>query len=62
MWQRRLNWAAILLVGIFGLLWAGVVLYADDSPPWMHVAQVVFGILLIGWAVHKAVALMGKRF
>ncbi|MEU4507852.1 hypothetical protein AB0G05_00010 [Nonomuraea wenchangensis] len=61
MWQRRLNWVAILLVGIFGLLWAGVVLYADDSSPWMHVAQVVFGILLIGWAVHKAVTLMGKR-
>ncbi|GAA1735542.1 hypothetical protein AB0K40_25965 [Nonomuraea bangladeshensis] len=52
---------AILLVGIFGLLWAGVVLYADDSSPWMHIAQVVFGFLLIGWAVHKAAALMGKR-
>ncbi|MER7368966.1 hypothetical protein ACI2LC_26580 [Nonomuraea wenchangensis] len=61
MWQRRLNWAAILLVGIFGLLWVGVVLYTDDSAPWMHVAQIVFGFLLIGWAVHKAVALMVRR-
>ncbi|MEW9553415.1 hypothetical protein [Nonomuraea sp. NPDC050783] len=58
MWQRGLNWAATLLVGTFGLLWVGVVVFADDSPPWMRVTQIVFGILLVGWAVQKAVTLI----
>jgi hypothetical protein len=61
MWQRSLNWAAVLLVGIFGLMWVGVVVYADElSAPWMRIAQVVFGTLLIGWAVLKAVSMFGK--
>jgi hypothetical protein len=35
MWQRGLNWAAIALVGIFGLMWLGVVVFADvTSAPW----------------------------
>jgi hypothetical protein len=55
MWQRGLNWAAILLVGTFGLMWVGVVIYADSiSAPWLRIAQILFGILLLGWAVHKA--------
>jgi hypothetical protein len=58
MWHRGLNWAAIILVGIFGLMWVGVVVYADrTSALWMRVAQVVFGLLLFGWAVAKAVAM-----
>ncbi|MCK2212972.1 hypothetical protein MF672_004040 [Actinomadura sp. ATCC 31491] len=61
MWQRGLNWAAILLVGIFGVLWVGVVVYADDSPPWLRLTQVVFGIVLVGWAVHRAVGLLLDR-
>jgi hypothetical protein len=55
MWQRGLNWAAILLVGVFSVMWVGVVIYVDDSSaPWMRAAQVVFGLLLLGWAVQKA--------
>jgi hypothetical protein len=62
MWQRGLNWAAIVLVGIFGLMWVGVVVYADEaSAPWMRIAQVLFGFLLLGWAVHKAVSMFGKH-
>ncbi|MEV0389844.1 hypothetical protein [Nonomuraea sp. NPDC050643] len=61
MWQRGLNWAAVILVGIFGLMWVGVVIYADQSSaPWMRVAQVVFGIVLLGWAVQKAVLMLIK--
>lgn len=56
MWQRGLNWAAIILVGVFGVLWAGVVIYADHgSTFWMRVVQVVFGGALLGWAVQRAV-------
>lgn len=60
MWQRGLNWAAIVLVGIFGLTWIGVVVFADDtSVLWARIAQVAFGLLLAGWAVQKA-AIMVK--
>lgn len=56
MWQRGLNWAAIILVGIFGVMWVGVVIYADHgSSVWMRIVQVVFGVTLLGWAVQKAV-------
>ncbi|MER6583223.1 hypothetical protein [Nonomuraea sp. NPDC001023] len=59
MWQRGLNWSAIILVGIFGLMWIGVVIYADQtSSMWVRAAQVLFGALLLGWAVLKAVVLV----
>ncbi|TMR94293.1 hypothetical protein [Nonomuraea basaltis] len=61
MWQQLLNWVAIIMVGIFGLMWVGVVIYADDSAPWMRIAQVVFGLLLLGWAVRKAVVMITGR-
>ncbi|WP_188192380.1 hypothetical protein [Nonomuraea sp. SYSU D8015] len=55
MWQRGLNWAAIVLVGTFGVMWVGVVVYVDTvSAPWIRIAQIVFGLLLIGWAIQKA--------
>lgn len=61
MWQRGMNWAAVALVGIFGLMWVGVVIYADQgSSLWMRVVQVAFGILLLGWAVQRAVAMLVK--
>ncbi|WP_345580942.1 hypothetical protein [Nonomuraea rosea] len=42
-------------------MWVGVVVYADElSAPWMRITQVVFGTLLIGWAVLKAVSMFGK--
>ncbi len=59
MWQRGFNWAAIVLVGGFGLMWLGVVIYAADaSAPWARVAQAVFGVLLAGWAVQKATVMI----
>ncbi len=62
MWQRGLNWLAIILVGLFGLMWVGIVIYADPgSSLWMRVVQVVFGLLLLGWAVQKAFRLAGGR-
>lgn len=55
MWQRGLNWAAIALVGLFGLMWVGVVVYADqDSSPPMRTVQIVFGLVLFAWALRKA--------
>ncbi|MEU8245488.1 hypothetical protein [Nonomuraea sp. NPDC048916] len=61
MWQRGLNWAAIILVGVFGLMWLGVVIYADEaSPLWMRIAEAVFGLFLAGWAVRRAVLMINK--
>ncbi|MFI6396399.1 hypothetical protein ACIBHY_22605 [Nonomuraea sp. NPDC050547] len=54
-----MNWAAIVLVGGFGLMWLGVVLYAADaSTPWMRFAQAAFGLLLAGWSVQKATVMI----
>jgi hypothetical protein len=59
MWQRGLNWAAVILVGTFGLMWIGVVIYADESSaPWIRISQAIFALLLFGWAVQKAIALI----
>ncbi|MEV1169566.1 hypothetical protein [Nonomuraea sp. NPDC049784] len=59
MWQRRLNWAAVALVAIFGLMWVGVVLYADPSSSLpMQIVQVIFGLVLLGWAAHKAFSMI----
>ncbi|WP_281287063.1 hypothetical protein [Nonomuraea turkmeniaca] len=43
-------------------MWVGIVIYADEfSAPWMRVTQAVFGILLLGWSVQKAIAMiLGK--
>ncbi|UBU12156.1 hypothetical protein [Nonomuraea gerenzanensis] len=61
MWQRGLNWTAIVVVGIFGLMWVGIVIYADQgSPLWMRVVQVIFGLMLLAWAVRKALHLAGR--
>ena len=61
MWQQGLNWAAVVLVGIFGLMWVGIVIYADQgSSLWMRIVQVVFGLLLLGWAVQRAVRMVSK--
>ncbi|GAA3202990.1 hypothetical protein GCM10010486_86490 [Nonomuraea roseoviolacea subsp. carminata] len=55
MWQRGLNWAAVAFVGIFGLMWVGVVIYADaQSALWMRAGETIFGLLLTGWAVQRA--------
>ncbi|GGO81977.1 hypothetical protein GCM10012289_72150 [Nonomuraea cavernae] len=62
MWQRGLNWAAIILVGVFGLMWLGVVIYADEaSPLWMRIAEAVFGVLLACWAIRKAILMIIKE-
>ncbi|MDP4510567.1 hypothetical protein OHA25_19735 [Nonomuraea sp. NBC_00507] len=62
MWQRGLNWAAIILVGTFSLMWVGVVIYADElSPPWMRIAQAAFALLLLGWSVQKAIAMIAGK-
>jgi hypothetical protein len=62
MWQRGLNWAAIILVGTFSLMWVGVVIYADHfSPPWMRIAQAAFALLLLGWSVQKAIAMIAGK-
>lgn len=54
MWQRGLNWAAIVLVGGFAIIWLGVVIFATETASvWVRVAQAAFGLLLAGWAVQK---------
>lgn len=59
MWQRWGNWAAIALVGGFGLVWVGVVIFAiEATPTWVRLAQTAFGVMLTGWAGHKAVGLV----
>jgi hypothetical protein len=61
MWQRGMNWAAIALVGIFGLMLLGVVVYADvASAPWVRIVQAVFALFLLGWAVWKTVVMISK--
>ncbi|MGR6914777.1 hypothetical protein ACU635_11060 [[Actinomadura] parvosata] len=56
-----MNWTAIVVVGIFGLMWVGIVIYADQgSPLWMRIVQVIFGLFLLAWSVRKAVTLLGK--
>jgi hypothetical protein len=59
--QRGLNWAATTLVGVFGFVWIGVVVFATvDAPTWARVGQVSFGACLIGWALYKAAQLLRR--
>ncbi|MGV9776859.1 hypothetical protein [Streptosporangium sp. NPDC003464] len=61
MWQRRLNWAATVLVGVFGVLWAGVVTFAAlDTSMWLRIGQVVFGAFLVSWSLHKTSLLLRR--
>ncbi|SDG95162.1 hypothetical protein SAMN05421505_109228 [Sinosporangium album] len=61
MWQRGLNWAAIALVGGFGFLWLGVVLFAAvDSAPVARLAQGAFGMVLMAWALYKATFMLRR--
>ncbi|MGP4095952.1 hypothetical protein [Nonomuraea sp. KM90] len=42
-------------------MWVGIVIYADHgSSLWMRIVQVVFGLLLLGWAVQRAVRMVSK--
>nr|SBP00675.1 hypothetical protein BN4615_P10191 [Nonomuraea gerenzanensis] len=42
-------------------MWVGIVIYADQgSPLWMRVVQVIFGLMLLAWAVRKALHLAGR--
>ncbi|WP_276617389.1 hypothetical protein [Nonomuraea zeae] len=42
-------------------MWVGVVVYADEtSATWMRIAQIIFGILLAGWALQKAISMFSK--
>ncbi|WP_424536119.1 hypothetical protein ACOZ38_40125 [Sphaerisporangium viridialbum] len=59
MWIRGLNWAAVTLVAVFGLLWLGVVVFAATTTPgWLRTVQAVFSICLIGWSARKTLHLM----
>ncbi|WP_235031048.1 hypothetical protein [Nonomuraea solani] len=54
---------AVILVGTFGLMWVGVVIYADQTSAfWMRITQVIFGFLLLGWAVQKAVVMISRGY
>lgn len=54
MWKRGLNWAAITLVAVFGILWLGVVVFAATTTAvWLRVVQGGFSLFLIGWAIKK---------
>ncbi|GII89340.1 hypothetical protein Ssi03_73300 [Sphaerisporangium siamense] len=59
MWKRGLNWAAVTLVAVFGLLWLGVVVFAATSTSgWLRIVQAVFSVSLVGWAIRKSTLLI----
>jgi hypothetical protein len=59
MWKRGMNWAAVTLVGVFGVLWLGVVVFAATATAgWMRAGQAVFSICLIGWAIRRSLWLL----
>lgn len=61
MWQRWFNWAAIALVGVFSLIWMGVVIYGEDTQTlWMRAVQLIFGAALAAWAVRKTTLMITK--
>ncbi|MEU7900999.1 hypothetical protein AB0B45_50275 [Nonomuraea sp. NPDC049152] len=62
MWRTAGNWAALALVAGFAVLWTGVVVFvADTTPAWIRAAQVLFGVMLAAWAVHKARSLRARH-
>ncbi|MFD1940339.1 hypothetical protein ACFSKW_53660 [Nonomuraea mangrovi] len=62
MWRTATDWAALALVTGFAVLWTGVVVFAaDTTPAWIRAAQVLFGVLLAGWSVHKARSLRARH-
>lgn len=61
MWQRRLDWAATVFVGVFGVLWIGVVTFAAfDTSMWSRIGQALFGAFLVGWSLRKAGLLLRR--
>ncbi|MFC4532399.1 hypothetical protein [Sphaerisporangium dianthi] len=59
MWTRGLNWAAVTLVALFGMLWLGVVVFAATTTPgWLRAVQIAFSACLIGWAARKSMSLI----
>ncbi|MDF5755625.1 hypothetical protein [Spongiactinospora sp. TRM90649] len=59
MGRMCLDWAAIALVGVFGVLWTGVVVFAAvDTPIVMRVAQAGFGVFLMLWTGSRSVRLV----
>ncbi|MFI6456564.1 hypothetical protein ACIBF6_34010 [Streptosporangium amethystogenes] len=61
MLQRGLNWAAATLVGVFGFVWTGVVMFAAvETSAWTWIGQASFGAFLTCWALYK-VSLLVRR-
>ncbi|MBG0833375.1 hypothetical protein HS041_37370 [Planomonospora sp. ID67723] len=61
MWQRGMNWAATTLVGVFGILWIGVVVFAAVHVSiWARIGQALMGGFLMGWALYKASLLVRR--
>ncbi|MBB2913577.1 hypothetical protein FHS43_004881 [Streptosporangium becharense] len=61
MLQRGLNWAAATLVGVFGFVWIGVVVFAAvEVSVWARIGQICFGAFLTGWALYKASLLLRR--
>ncbi|GAA3105261.1 hypothetical protein [Streptosporangium carneum] len=59
MWRRGLDWGATTLVGVFGVLWSGVVVFAAaEGTMWTRLGQGAFGAFLIGWSLYKAAVLL----
>ncbi len=59
MWRRGLDWGAATLVGSFGVLWVGVVVFAvAEGPMWTRLGQGGFGTFLIGWSLYKTYLLL----
>ncbi|RBQ13907.1 hypothetical protein DP939_43475 [Spongiactinospora rosea] len=53
-----LDWAAIGFVGVFGVLWTGVVVFAAlDTPVMLRVVQGGFGVFLLAWVGLRALRL-----
>ncbi|GIH91350.1 hypothetical protein ACFFMN_31135 [Planobispora siamensis] len=61
MWQRGMNWTATVLVGGFGILWLGVMVFAAEQlSMWARIGQAFLGVFLIGWAFYKAGLLLRR--
>ncbi|MEU4836172.1 hypothetical protein [Streptosporangium sp. NPDC023615] len=61
MLQRGLNWAAATLVGVFGFVWTGVVMFAAvETATWAWIGQLSFGLFLICWGSYKVSTLVRR--